>query len=106
MGQSRRFVRVPITSGLLRKADIFRVPRHVSKVPPLTEVEYLGRPILSTDLRSEHLSLGRLTALVVGDRLSVMITVLKQRRLGRSPAPLRRAHRDRRAADRPDGDRY
>ena len=34
---------------------------------PLTEVEYLGRPISSTDLRSEHLSLGRLTALVVGN---------------------------------------
>ena len=41
---------------------------------PLTEVEYLGRPISSTDLRSEHLSLGRLTVLVVGNRLSIIIT--------------------------------
>jgi hypothetical protein len=32
-GQSRRFDRAPLTSGLPRLADILRVIRHVSKVP-------------------------------------------------------------------------
>jgi hypothetical protein len=32
VGQKRRFDRAPITSGLPRKADMFRVRRHVSKV--------------------------------------------------------------------------
>lgn len=31
-GQSRRFNRPPLTSGLARSADIFRIIRHVSKV--------------------------------------------------------------------------
>jgi hypothetical protein len=38
LGQSRRFHRAPITSGLPREADIFRVRRYVSKVPT-TEVD-------------------------------------------------------------------
>jgi hypothetical protein len=33
LGQSRRSDRAPMTSGLPRLADIFRVRRHVSKVP-------------------------------------------------------------------------
>ena len=33
MGQKRRFGSRLMTSGLPRLADIFRVPRHVSKVP-------------------------------------------------------------------------
>jgi hypothetical protein len=33
MGQKRRFDRRLVTSGLPRLADIFRVRRHVSKVP-------------------------------------------------------------------------
>ena len=33
MGQSRRFDRAPLTSGLPRLADILGVSRHVSKVP-------------------------------------------------------------------------
>src|ERR1700716_1598946 len=33
LGQSRHSHRVPITSGLPRKADIFSIRRHVSKVP-------------------------------------------------------------------------
>ena len=33
MGQKRRFDRASIISGLPRKADIFSVRRHVSKVP-------------------------------------------------------------------------
>src|SRR5260370_13931969 len=93
------------TPALVGIADLLRMSRQVRKVP-LAEVEYLGRTISSTDLRSEHLSLGRLTALVVGNRLSINITALMQHLLGRSPSPLRRAHRDRRPADRPDGDRY
>ena len=32
-GQKRRFDRRPVTSGLPRQADLFRVGRHVSKVP-------------------------------------------------------------------------
>jgi hypothetical protein len=32
-GQKRRFDRRPVTSGLPQQADIFRVRRHVSKVP-------------------------------------------------------------------------
>jgi len=32
-GQSRRFDRRPLTSGLARSADILRVIQHVSKVP-------------------------------------------------------------------------
>jgi len=48
---------------------------------PFPEVEYLGRPISSTDIAIRaHLSLGRLTALVVGNRLSIMITALTQHR--------------------------
>jgi hypothetical protein len=33
LGQTRRFDRAPITSGLPRQADIFRDRRHVSRVP-------------------------------------------------------------------------
>ena len=33
LGQSRHFDGAPITSGLPREADIFRVRRYVSKVP-------------------------------------------------------------------------
>src|ERR1700737_2696716 len=45
-------------------------------------------------------------ALEVGNCLLIIITALTQHRLGRSPSPLRRAHRDRLAADRRDGDHY
>src|SRR5260370_5758161 len=86
--------------------DSSQPSRYVRKVP-FPEVEYLGRPISSTDIAIRaHLSLGRLTALVVGNCLSIIISALTQHRLGRSPSHLRRAHRDRRAADRPDGDRH
>jgi hypothetical protein len=47
-----------------RYPSLTNAPDPKSALVPLTEVEYLGRPISSTDLRSEHLSLGRLTALV------------------------------------------
>src|SRR4030088_1731986 len=47
-----------------------------------------------------------MTTLVVGNCLSIIITALTQHRLWGSPSPLRGAHRDRRAADRRDGDRY
>jgi hypothetical protein len=33
MGPSRRSDRAPMTSGLYRLADMFRVPRYVSKMP-------------------------------------------------------------------------
>jgi hypothetical protein len=33
LGHSRRFGRLPVTSGLPRTSDVIRSPRHVSKVP-------------------------------------------------------------------------
>src|SRR5260370_33057626 len=84
--------------------DSSQPSRYVRKVP-FPEVEYLGRPISSTDIAIRaHLSLGRLTALVVGNCLSIIISALTQHRLGRSPSPLRRAPPDRRSAARPPRD--
>src|SRR5260370_28892943 len=86
--------------------DSIQTSRYVRKVP-FPEVEYLGRPMSSTDIAIRaHLSLGRLTALVVGNRLSIIITALTQHRLGHSPSPLQPAHRDPRAPDPSHQDRY
>ncbi len=49
---SRHFHRAPITSGLHRKADIFGVCRHVSKVP-LSDIRPVQGPSVTRSNRNE-----------------------------------------------------
>jgi len=88
-GQTRHFDRAPITSGLPRKADNFRVGRHVSKVPN-SDMTLIRRPQKKKPPRRRLFNTGRCG---VGQRFSHVYS--------RPTQPLQDSQRDRRN-ERPD----
>src|SRR6267143_4377921 len=82
LGQSRRFDRAPLTSGLPRLPDIFRVRRHVSKVPMNETARAVGRcgmavPAIDGTMRASYLMMMRgQKQIVQHDDLAISSTAL------------------------------